>query len=127
MTNVVQPSSAARSCTPSWPSRPGGDRAARGAVARGAQDPGEVAADERQPVDAVRGRLERVLDRAARLLDALADLRELVHAVVDLDGEDGEDGEQDEGEDVGGDRRAQGSRRGWVEAHAAPVPAGAMA
>ena len=54
-----------------------GDRATGGAVARGAQDPGEVAADERQPVDAVRGRLERALDRAAGLLDALADLREL--------------------------------------------------
>ena len=36
--------------------------------------------------------------------------------------EDGEHREQDEGEQVGGDRRAQRSRRGWIEAHGARIP-----
>jgi hypothetical protein len=101
----------------------GGDRTAGGARARVAEDPGEVAAHEREPVHAVGGRVEGTADRAAGLLDALADLRELVDGVVDLGTEDGEDGQQEQDDDVGGDRRPQGARGGGVEAHGARVPA----
>ena len=102
----------------------GVDRAAGGALARVAETPGEVAADEREPVDAVGGGVERAADRAAGLLDALADLRELVDPVVDLGAEDGEDGEQQQGDEVGGDRRAQRARGGGVEAHPPAYPRG---
>ena len=96
---------------------PGGDDLAARAAPRRPQLLGELAANERQPVDAVGGRRERGSHAAARRRHAAAERRQLVDRVVHEQAEPGEEDEQQDDGDVAGNGGGQPARGGGIEAH----------